>query len=114
MSYVFLDIETIPSLDEYDNPINLGSDVIPSGIDVVIIRPDAIVDIMTLVSPKACDGQVLHLTSLDSVWAIDFMAPAGSGTTFWIPAGGLSLMVGQSIKMMFVSPENKWYVLDIQ
>jgi hypothetical protein len=110
-TYFFLDVETIPSLDEYDNPISLGSGVIPEGAGVVFIRPDAIVDQLTLMMPKAQDGFVLTITTLDSLWSVDFVAYPKSKTSFHIPTGGVSVMPGDSIKLLYVGVENCWYLL---
>jgi hypothetical protein len=111
VSYQFLDVETIPSLDEYDNPINLGSAILPIGFDVVMIRPDAVVDQLSLFVPQAEDGKIILILALDSIWTINLMPPAKSGVTFYVPASGINLMPGQTIKLMFVAPEKRWYIL---
>jgi hypothetical protein len=112
MSYTFIDIETIPSLDECDNPINLGSAIIEPQTRIALLRPDAVIDQLTLEMPHGEDGQTITLLSLDSVWSITLVSAHKSGVTFWIPTEGFALMPGQAVKLLFVAPQKRWYLFD--
>lgn len=112
MAYAFIDIETIPSLDENNNPVNLGTATIPDNTDVVIFRPDAAVDLLTLTFPEnPTDGQIVRLSTLEACWSIAVEGPENSGTTFWFVGESLTLTTGAMITVMYVDAENKWYVL---
>ena len=111
MSYAFVDIATIPSLDEYDNPVHLGTGTLPLDADVVLLRPDDVVDSLYLTVPPGKDGQMIMISAMDAVWNINFESVPKSGTTFWIPTPGLNLRSGTAIHILYVAPENRWYVV---